>query len=109
MLPSFEQEALVSRSYRLQQRLLIRPYDRSAIEELVDIAYEEKNWDACILAIGRSFKLQLPVSGRIYVMYGKSYFRRWNKSGNNQGNLIFNCEFNVIFWLNRLERCCSCL
>ena len=86
MLPTYEHEALVSRSYKLQQRLIIRPYDRSAIEELVDIAYDEKNWDACILAIGRSVKLELPISGRMHLMYGKSYFRKWKKSGSNQGN-----------------------
>lgn len=72
---------LAARSRKLQQRLIIRPYDQSAVEELCEIAYKERNHDHCISSVLRALELQLPVNADLYCKLGKSYFRRWKKKG----------------------------
>ena len=76
---------IVLRSRKLQHRLEMRPFDIRAVEELVDIAYAERNDDACIMAIDRSFKLDLGTLPRHYVMYGRSYIRRWRRKADPAG------------------------
>ena len=80
--------ALEARSRRLQQRVAVRPYDIKAIEELVEIAYKAHHHDACILAVESSVKLDLGVPGRLYLMYGKSFMRKWLKSGSSHGMYV---------------------
>ena len=90
--------SVVNRSRRLQQRVAVRPYDVKAVEELVEIAYQAEHHDACILAVDRSLKLDLPVPPRLYIMYGKSYMRKWLKSCRLEGNGIFLSLFiEIIF------------
>ena len=89
-------KATVLRSRRLQARLAIRPYDVSAVEELVDIAYAEGNEDACILAIERSFKLDLGTPARLWLMNARCYFRRWRKQGAQEGIIKLLKYFRII-------------
>lgn len=81
MIDEYRNSEAKIRSRRLQQRLVIRPYDEKAVIELIDIAYEAQDRTACISAIDRAAELGLGISGRLYIMKGKCYFRNWRKSG----------------------------
>ena len=78
----------IARSRKLQQRLELRPYDQSAIEELIEISYAEHNQEACISAIEKSFELELGTSGRLFVLLGRCYARIWKKTGTVSGKHI---------------------
>lgn len=94
---------LDQRSRKLVSRLAIRPFDRRAIEELVEVTYENGDYNVCMDNIQKAVKLGLGAAGTLHVKLGKSCFRNWYKERKRSGWWL--SQFCKLYVMCDIHRC----